>query len=141
MCGSAPDSLTPSCRWSFLTLWTANGAVCVFLLVLLVRGKAGADERAITRRTGWIQSVRPHDVLLMLEQYGSKRKSELLRVRINRAEIVRIWRDPADPWFWRERGTSIYRWPVGTFVMVIGSDLDSGSFEASRVEIPKLTSE
>ena len=55
--------------------------------------------------------------------------------------MVRIWRDPADPWTWRERPTSIYRWPVGTYVVVIGRRIDQGSVEASRIEIPKVMSE
>ena len=57
------------------------------------------------------------------------------------ARVVRTWRDSADLGVKRERVTSIYRWPVGTFVIVIGSEGSMGSIEASRVEIPKVTSE
>ena len=60
---------------------------------------------------------------------------------MRRAKVVRIWRDPVDPWTWRERVTSVYRWPVGTFIVVIGCTIHAGSVEASRIEIPKIMSE
>jgi hypothetical protein len=79
--------------------------------------------------------------VLVIEGYGSSHQSEILEVRIKGAKIVRVWRDAADPWAWRERATTIYRWPVGTFVTILGTEDESGVIEASRVEIPKTTLE
>jgi len=79
--------------------------------------------------------------MLIIEELGRDGVSEVLEVRIQSAKVVRVWRDPVDPWTWRERATSIYRWPVGTFVVVIGRTIHEGSVEASRIEIPKITPE
>ncbi len=95
----------------------------------------------MARHTGHIQSVRPSDGMLFIEELGTDGGSEVLAVSIREAKVVRIWRDPADPWTWRERATSIYRWPVGTFVVVTGRTIREGSVEASRIEIPKIMSE
>jgi hypothetical protein len=52
-----------------------------------------------------------------------------------------VWRDSADPWVWRERATTIYQWPVGTFVTILGSADEADVIRASRIEIPKVTFE
>ena len=75
------------------------------------------------------------------EEFGTGGVSEVLDVGIRTATVVRIWRDPAEPWTWREHLTSIYRWPVGTYVVVIGRRIDNGSVDASRIEIPKVMAE
>jgi hypothetical protein len=100
-----------------------------------------ASAEGPARYAGHIQSVRPADGTLVIEEVGADDVSDLLHVRIRGADVVRTWRDPSDPRRWRERVTSIYRWPVGTFVVVTGRTTDSGSIEASRVEIPKIAAE
>ena len=119
----------------------AYHAVCTPLLVSLMWSAALAEEHTSARHPGRILSVRPHTAMLVIEAYGSKERSGLLAVHIGDARVVRTWRDSADLGVRRERVTSIYRWPVGTFVIVIGSEVSMGSIEASRVEIPKVTSE
>ena len=111
------------------------------VLFLLVTPSMSSPGGGVARHTGNIHSVRPSDGTLIIEELGSGGVSEVLEVGIRAAKVVRIWRDPADPWTWRERLTSIYRWPVGTFVVVIGRRIDGGSVEASRIEIPKVLSE
>lgn len=111
----------------------------LFLPVMPLDGLAG--DGGVARHTGSIQSVRPSDGTLSIEELGTDGVFDVLEIGIRKATVVRVWRDPADPWTWRERLTSIYRWPVGTFVVVIGRRIDRGSVEASRIEIPKVMSE
>jgi hypothetical protein len=122
-----------------MTLRSAVVAAYLLALLPLASSRVLADqEGTAARHAGRIQAVSPNTGVLLIEGYGSH---EVLVVRISGAEIVRIWRDAADPWTWRERATTIYRWPVGTFVMILGSEDESGVIEASRVEIPKATFE
>ena len=116
-------------------------AMCVALSLPLTSLDVLAGDGGAARHTGNIQSVRPLDGTLIIEELGPGGVPEALDVRIRTATVVRIWRDPADPWTWRERLTSIYRWPVGTYVVVIGRTIDNGSVEATRIEIPKVMSE
>jgi hypothetical protein len=88
-----------------------------------------------------VQSIRPADGILAIEELGANNAPELLEVKIGGAQIVRVWRDPSDPSLWRERPTNIYRWPVGTFVVVIGRATHPGRVQASRIEIPKVSTE
>jgi hypothetical protein len=111
----------------------------VFLLVGSIPTSHGGEKRA--KHAGYIQSVRPSDGTLLIEEVGRDGAASTLHVRMRNAAVVRLWRDPADPWVWRERATSIYRWPVGTFVVVIGRATPSGSIDANRIEIPKITAE
>jgi hypothetical protein len=115
--------------------------MCAVLSLPLTSLNVFAGDGGAARHTGNIQSVRASDGTLMIEELGTGGVSKVLDVGIRRATVVRIWRDPADPWTWRERLTSIYRWPVGTYVVVIGRRIDKGSVEASRIEIPKVMSE
>ena len=94
-----------------------------------------------TRYAGHIVSVRPVDGTLMLDLLGEDDDAAPLEVSIRGADVVQTWRDPADLSTWRSRETSIYRWPVGTFVLVTGRETDQGTIRASRVEIPKVASE
>jgi hypothetical protein len=112
--------------------------VWALLLLVVLAVSASAEE---AQYTGHIQSVRPVDAMLLIEEVGADDGSDLLYVRIRGADVVRTWRDPADPRRWRERETSIYRWPVGTFVVVTGRATGRRSVQASRVEIPKIASE
>jgi hypothetical protein len=98
----------------------------------------GREEPA--RRAGYIESVNPAERTLVLKEVGGGRPGRL-HVRMRNAEIVRVWRDPADPQEWRERATTIYQWPVGTLVVVVGRPTSAGPVEASRIEIPKITTE
>lgn len=115
--------------------------VCAVLFLPLTSLDALAGGDRVARHAGHIQSVRPSDGMLIIEELGKDGVSEVLGVWIRRAQVVRIWRDPADPWKWREGVTSIYWWPVGTFVVVIGRTIHEGSVEASRIEIPEIMSE
>ena len=78
---------------------------------------------------------------LTIEEVGVNGTTDLLQVRIRRADVVRVWRDPAEPWQWRERPTRIHRWPAGTFVVVIGTAAPSGVIDGTRVELPKVAPE
>ena len=115
--------------------------MCAVLSLVLTALDVLAADGGAARHTGNIHSVRPSDGTLIIEELGSGGVSQVLDVGIRAAIVVRIWRDPTDPWTWRERLTSIYRWPVGTYVVVIGRKIDKGSVEASRIEIPKVLSE
>lgn len=120
-----------------------NGAVylAVGMLLLLSGIHVAARAEAMGRHAGYIQSLRPSDRTLLIDKLGGGGAARRLEVRIRNAEVVRVWRDPANPWVRRERGTTIYQWPVGTFVVVIGHATPSGAFEATRIEIPKISSE
>ena len=119
------------------TAWFVHTVCAVLFLALPPVAPAGGGEPA--RHTGHIQSVRPSDGMLFIEETGMD--SQVLKVWTRDATVVRLWRDPADPWTWREGLTSIYRWPVGTFVVVIGRRTDGGAVQASRIEIPRIMSE
>jgi hypothetical protein len=109
------------------------------LLLAAIGPPVRAEEP--TQYAGHIVSVRPMDGTLMLDEVGEDDDAAPLEVRIRGADVVRTWRDPADPSTWRSRETSIYRWPVGTFVLVTGRETDQGTIQASKVEIPKVASE
>jgi hypothetical protein len=85
--------------------------------------------------------VHPANRTLVIQEVGGSGDTRGLEVRMDNAHVVRVWRDPAEPWAWQQRATSIYRWPVGTLVVVIGRATPSGPVEASRIEIPKITTE
>lgn len=131
--GAAP----PFRRMRFSSMVQIMCAV-LFLALPPIAAAAGGEP---ARHTGHIQSVRPSDGMLFIEEPGGNGVSRVLKVCTRSATVVRLWRDPADPWTWRQDLTSIYRWPVGTFVVVIGRRIDEGSVEASRIEIPKIMSE
>ena len=111
------------------------------VVLLLATGGAPVAEERVARHAGQIQSVHPSDGTLIIEELGVNGVAQLVEVNIHGAAVVRIWRDPLTPWEWRERRTSIYRWPAGTYVVVIGSKSSSGAIDARRIEIPRITSE
>ena len=114
---------------------------CSILFLALTSVDVVAGDGRIARHAGGIQSIRPSDGTLIIEELGQDGASKMLEVSIRSASVVHVWRDPVDPWKWRERVTSIYRWPAGTFVVVFGRTIHEGSVEASRIEIPKIPSE
>jgi len=124
-------------RWC-ASLWRTSA---IGALVVLLLGSVATGQGRRARHAGYIQSVRPADRTLVIEEVGRDGMAATLHVQMRNAEVIRLWRDQAHPWVWRERPTSIYRWPVGTFVVVIGRATDADTIEASRIEIPKITSE
>ena len=100
-----------------------------------------AEPESVVRHAGRLQSLRPSDGVLVIEEIGPSGRGELVEVRIQNASVVRVSRDPADPWRWREQSTNIYRWPIGTFVVVIARARPSGAIDAARVEIPDVGSD
>lgn len=111
--------------------------------IVLVMMSIGAPVEAgdLGRYTGRLQSFRPADGVLVVEKVGASGESDLIEVQTRGAEVARVWRDPAKPWQWRERPTRVYRWPAGTFVVVIGRADRHGVIQASRIEIPKPDSD
>jgi hypothetical protein len=121
--------------------WALGIGACAGALVFPASVHPSSGTEAVARRAGYIQSIHPADRTLVIQEVGGSWRSGGLQVRMGNAAVVRVWRDPADPLAWRERATSIYRWPVGTLVVVIGRATSSGPVEASRIEIPKFTTE
>ena len=66
---------------------------------------------------------------------------KMVWVHVRSATVVRLWRDQARPWEWRERPASLYWLPINTFVTVIGREESSGIIRASRIEVPDLDSD
>jgi hypothetical protein len=82
-----------------------------------------------------LHSLIPAQGVLVVEMVGAKGSIELLPIRIRNADVVLVWRDWATPWEWRERPTMAYRWPSGTFLVVVGQADPSGVIHANHVEI------
>jgi hypothetical protein len=97
-------------------------------------GPAAGEER----HAGRIQSVDPGAGLLIIEESGLAGRIESLEVEVRGARVLRVFRDPREPWRWREEPTQLARFPVGTYVVVMGQRGPSGRLEARRVEIPRL---
>ena len=110
----------------------------VFLIQTMLATLAEGDS--VVRHAGRLQWVSPSDMVLVLEEAGPNGRGALLEVGFRNASIVHVSRDPADPWRWRDRPTSIFRWPIGTFLVVIGRAAASGTIDATRVEIPEIAS-
>jgi hypothetical protein len=104
-------------------------------IVAVSAGLAGADRLAW--HSGRVVSLAPVDHILVIEEIGSNGTTRLVEVQIREAKIVRVSRDPEDPWAWRERPTRVFRWPAGTFVVVIGREHPLGVIDATRVEFPQ----
>ena len=92
-----------------------------------------------TRRSGRVQSFLPAERLLVIEETGVNGQTDILEVLIETAEVVRVWRDAAEPWRWRERSTLPHRLPAGTFVVIIGREAPPGIIRANRVEVPHVS--
>lgn len=89
------------------------------------------------RHTGRLVSLSPAEGVVFIEEVRPGGDSALIEIEVREAKVVRLWRDPAKPWRWRERPTRVHRWPVGTFVVVIGRAGPDGVVDARRIEIPK----
>jgi hypothetical protein len=114
-----------------------NRLAGVGIVLVMMSIGAPAEAGGIGRYTGRVQSFRPADGVLVVEEFGARGRSELVEVQTQGAEVVRVWRDRAQPWRWRDRPTRLYRWPAGTFLVVIGRVDRHGVIRASRIEIPK----
>jgi hypothetical protein len=75
--------------------------------------------------------------VVFVEDASDERSDKLVSVKFRDAEIVRVRRDVARPAEWQERPTRLHRWPVGTFVVIIGYVEPSGVVRADRIEIPR----
>jgi hypothetical protein len=104
-------------------------------LLLLADPASGGGE---ARHAGRIHSLAPAEGVLVIEEVVSDGATEFVHVRVRDAEVVRVWRDRADPWQWRERPTWLYRLPAGTFVVIIGRQEASGAITARRIEVPEV---
>ena len=81
----------------------------------------------------------PGDGVVLVDRSSTHDSEHLIAVDFRGAQVVHVWRDAENPEMWRERSTSLSRWPAGTFVVVIGSVAPTGGIRASRIEIPKAT--
>jgi hypothetical protein len=114
-------------------------------LVLLVAfsGQAPATNalaqfESAARHTGRIHSLLPAEGVLVIEAVGPGGQTTLLEVGIRQAQVVRVRRDPGDPWRFQERPTRVHRWPAGTFLVIEGWSAGPGVIAAERIEIVEL---
>lgn len=89
------------------------------------------------RYTGRVQSIIPDKRVLVVEVLGENEAVKTVEIDARNAKIVRMSRDPAQPWKWLEQPIQIFQLPAGTFVVVIGGALERGVIQASRIEVPK----
>ena len=108
---------------------------------MVVAATRGTEAGGLVRHAGRLQSMDPAEGVLMIEEVGVIGTTDLLQVRIRRADVVRVWRDPAEPWQWRGRPTRIHPRPARPLVGVIGATAPSGVIDATRVELPKVAPE
>jgi hypothetical protein len=121
---------SPRPRSSTWGLWVVLG-----LLLLAVSGTVThADQH---RFTGRIHSMVPGDGVVPVDRSSTHDAEHLIAVDFRGAQVVRVWRDSENLAMWRERSTSLSRWPAGTFLVVVGSVAPTGRVRASRIEIPK----
>ncbi|MEK8035541.1 MAG: hypothetical protein AAB226_02260, partial [candidate division NC10 bacterium] len=72
-------------------------------LLMVVAATSGTEAGALVRHAGLLQSIHPAEGVLVIEEVGGNGTTALLQVRTLSADVVRVWRDPAEPWRWRER--------------------------------------
>ena len=72
--------------------------MCAALFLPLTSLDVPAGDGELARHTGNIQSVRPSDGMLIIEELGTGGVPEVLEVGTRKATVVRIWRDSGDPW-------------------------------------------
>jgi hypothetical protein len=108
--------------------------------LILALGPAAFAEAgdAFSRHAGRIHSLLPAAGVLIIEEVGANGEEAMVEVAVTAAAIVRVWRDPAQPWQWQEQPTRLHRFAAGTFVVVVGRRDASGVVHASRVEVPKV---
>lgn len=111
----------------------SSGGLFVLTVIAVFTAAAGT-----VRHAGLLQSVNPRDTTLVIEEMGPHGSINLVEISFRNADIVRVSRDPLDARHWHERRTSIYRWPIGTFVVITGKRDSSGAIDARRVEVPKV---
>jgi hypothetical protein len=103
-----------------------SGGLFAFTVVAVFAAAAGT-----VRYAGCLQSINPGDATLVIEDMGPRGRIDLLEISYRNADIVRVSRN-------LERRTDIYRWPIGTFLVITGKRNSLGAIEAHRVEIPKV---
>lgn len=105
-------------------------------LISVVGGLVGGVT-AEQRHAGRIQEIDPAGRRMVLEEIGLAGRVEQVEIDLSGARVLRVFRDPQDPWRWREEPTRLERFPTGTYVVVIGSTVD-GRLAATRVEVPRV---
>jgi hypothetical protein len=114
---------------------------CVTVLGLALASSAFGLESRLDRHAGRVHSFVPDQSVLFLEEAGAGGTVETITIDLRNAQIVRVRRDPADPWTWIEEPVHPGRLSVGTWVIVIGKTTESGVIQAARVEVPKIEGE
>jgi hypothetical protein len=108
----------------------------VLMLALAALGPTLAFTSEHRRYTGRVQSIIPGKSVLVVEVLSENQTVKTVEVDAKNAKIVRLLRDPAQPWKWVEQPIQVFRLSAGTFVVVIGGPLESGVIGASRIEVP-----
>jgi len=132
--GSGKSQLLLACTGLLAANGRATGSVCYDGLEILGPGDPAARIRG--RGIGFVfqdasGSLTPH------RRIGE----QLVEAQIGDAKLVRVWRDPARPWRWRERPIGLYELLSAPFVVVIGRQDRYGRIIATRVEVPVIPSE
>src|SRR3990172_9368650 len=85
--------------------------------IVLVMMSIGAPVEAggLGRYTGRLQSFRPADGVLVVEEVGARGRSELVEVQTRGAEVARVWRGRGKPWQGRGRPPRVYPCPPPAF--------------------------
>jgi hypothetical protein len=115
---------------------TRGSRTTISFLILLVISTSVTQAHQ-NRFTGRIHSMVPGDGVVVVDRSSTHDVERLIAVDFRGAQVVRVWRDARHPATWRERSTSLNRWPAGTFVVVVGSMAPTGRIRANRIEIPK----
>lgn len=110
----------------------------LFATILVLALSVSAVVAQPARHAGLVQSFVPSAGLMLVEEVGAGGAYAIIEVDVRDADVVRLWRDPNDPWGWKERPARIHRLPVGTFVVVVGHPQTNGVVDALRVEVPEL---
>lgn len=116
-----------------------RGLIVVVLVTFLTGEPAAAEQE--TRHAGRIHSMDPAQAAVVLLELGAHGLEQLVEAQIGDAKLVRVWRDPARPWRWRERPIGLYELLSAPFVVLIGRQDRYGRIIAARVEVPVIPSE
>ena len=74
---------------------------------------------------------------MSIEEIGRAGAVSTCWVRFRDASVVHATRRHDRPGEWSESPTLVFRWPMGTFMTVIGVRT-AGTLEAVRIEIPAI---